>query len=98
MKLLFMQGLSTNDCPLPPCAGRVFSRLYPPDDAAMIDGMTWLEMLFRTVVAWLFEIPPDLLGRKVERLLDGAAERNRRRRASSRRKLPRRRREGRPRR
>lgn len=38
----------------------------------------WLEIIFRTLLDWILELPPDLLGRKVERILDGYAEKRRR--------------------
>jgi hypothetical protein len=37
--------------------------------------MIWIELLLAKLVDWLWEIPPDLLGRKVERFLDEAADR-----------------------
>src|SRR5579864_7685134 len=42
--------------------------------------MIWIELLLARLVDWLWEIPPDLLGRKVERFLDEAAERRHSRR------------------
>ena len=45
--------------------------------------MAWLEIVIRTVVDWLLEIPLDLLGRKIERCLDGVAGRRRRQRRIS---------------
>jgi len=40
--------------------------------------MVWLEIVIRTIIDWLLEIPLDLLGRKIERSLDQAADRQRR--------------------
>jgi hypothetical protein len=48
---------------------------------ATIIGMSWLSILIRTIIDWLRELPPDLLGRKVERLLDRCAGHRRRGRA-----------------
>jgi hypothetical protein len=48
--------------------------------------MTWLEILIGKAIEWLLEIPLDLLGRKVEKLLDQAAERRRRTRTKGGRK------------
>src|SRR4029077_10318612 len=45
---------------------------------ATIIGMLWLGVLIQTIIDWLREIPPDLLGRKVERLLDQSADRHQR--------------------
>lgn len=57
------------------------------EDAGSIKGMTWWEILIGKLFDWLLEIPLNLLGRKVERLLDQAAERRRRARTKGRRKL-----------
>jgi hypothetical protein len=87
IELHFAQVSLAAEDSLPPCAGRGFSRLFLSDDAATINGMLWFEILVRPIVDWLLELPADLLGRKVERLLDRAARRNRRRRSSWRGKL-----------
>jgi hypothetical protein len=42
-------------------------------------GMTWLNTVIQTFIGWLLEIPPDLLGRRIEDMLDRAADRTSRR-------------------
>jgi hypothetical protein len=49
--------------------------------------MSWLETIIRTIFDWILEIPPDLLGRKVEGWLDQAANRRRRKKKSGHRKV-----------
>jgi hypothetical protein len=44
--------------------------------------MDWLEILIRTIGDWLRELPPDLLGRKVEQFLDRSPEHRRKLRKS----------------
>jgi hypothetical protein len=41
--------------------------------------MTWLNIVVQTFIGWLLEIPPDLLGRRIENMLDRAADRTSRR-------------------
>ena len=51
--------------------------------AARIIGMTWLSILIQTIIDWLREIPVDLLGRRVDDLLDKTLARRRRKRTRS---------------
>lgn len=37
--------------------------------------MGWMQFIIQTIIGWILEIPPDLLGRKVERFLDRGDER-----------------------
>jgi len=48
--------------------------------------MAWVQILIQTILGWLLEIPPNLLGRGIERLLDRSSDGRRRKRKSWRRK------------
>jgi hypothetical protein len=41
-------------------------------------GMIWIQIIASKLIDWLLELPPDLLGRRIERMLDHMAERRRR--------------------
>jgi len=43
-----------------------------------MSGMMWIQVLIQTILDWLREIPPDILGRKVERFLDRSTKDRRR--------------------
>jgi hypothetical protein len=58
--------------------GRTFLGLFTMSNTANINGMIWLIIVIRKVIDWVLEIPPDLLGRRIELFLDQAAERRRR--------------------
>lgn len=49
--------------------------LSPAPGTARMKGMTWLNIVVQTFIGWLLEIPPDLLGRRIESMLDRAADR-----------------------
>lgn len=53
---------------------------YLAAHAARIVGMAWLSILIQTIIEWLREIPVDLLGRRVDALLDKTLARRRRKR------------------
>ena len=40
--------------------------------------MSLIQLLIKKVLDWLLELPPDLIGRKIERALDREADRRRR--------------------
>jgi hypothetical protein len=40
--------------------------------------MSIFGFIFRKIMDWILELPPDLLGRKIERILDRGSERRRR--------------------
>jgi hypothetical protein len=69
------------------CTRCGFSRLFVFTDAAIINGMFWFEILVRPIVDWLFELPSDFVGRKLDELFGRIPLRTRRRRASRRRAL-----------
>jgi hypothetical protein len=43
-----------------------------------MNGMNLFGLIIRKIFDWLLEIPPDLLGRKIERVLDRLAEQRQR--------------------
>ena len=57
------------------CAPSDSLRLSFLFEAVSINRMNLLVTLVRTVIGWLLEIPPDLLGRRIENVLDRAADR-----------------------
>ena len=63
--------------PLPYAPDAFSLTFFLIENAARINGMAWIKILIRTIIDWFLEIPPNLLGRGVERFLDQAAERRR---------------------
>lgn len=49
--------------------------------------MLWIAIIVEKMVDWLLEIPADLLGRQIERSMDGLAERRGSARGRRRRKV-----------